>query len=208
LTSGGAAEIEKWIFFAASRILQWNQWFRQSGFRFRQILGVTSVASGKSFSFRFSGLLVQAIARRWWIIENRNQTISAHFLFFKKFATTKTFSAENSIPVFTARGLNSSNAASICWRSILATRFNSQNAPWILRGQAGNRACAVNAERGEGFKSACTPAPPPLSEPAMVKADGQIFFAQPFSKINAKTQGCKGAKSQIELILGGLAAWR
>ena len=62
------------------------------------------------------------------------------------------FSGENSIPVFTAAGGSSSNTASIWCRSILANTVRRQNPAGILRGEAGDGARAVDAERGERFQ--------------------------------------------------------
>ena len=80
-----------------------------------------------------------------------------------------------SMPVFTALGGSPANTASICSRTILGV------AAWMPRTPFGF--CAVRqvmavvpwTPRAEKtFKSAWMPAPPPLSEPAMVSATGRL----------------------------------
>ena len=89
------------------------------------------------------------------------------------------FSAENSIPVFTAAGFNSSNTASICCRSILG---ETGSTPRTRRGFCAVRQAMALApwtpSAAKVFKSAWMPAPPPLSEPAMVRATGNFFLAR------------------------------
>ena len=82
-------------------------------------------------------------------------------------------SVENSIPVFTAFGVSSEKTASICLRTI------SARTGWMPVTPRGF--CAVmqvmalvpwTPSTPKVFKSAWMPAPPPLSEPATVKAMG------------------------------------
>ena len=71
----------------------------------------------------------------------------------KNSATARTFSADNSIPVFTARGHNSANTAWICCRSILGDTGSSPRT--CLGFCAVRQAMALapwNAKRGEGLQ--------------------------------------------------------
>ena len=78
-------------------------------------------------------------------------------------------SGEDSIPILTASGTISSNTASICssiifglisWMSITRAVFSATTETITLMP---NTPCAAMV-----FRSACTPAPPEQSEPAMV----------------------------------------
>ena len=81
--------------------------------------------------------------------------------------------AENNIPVFTAAGWSSPNTACICRSSILG---EAGSIPRTCRGfWAVRQAMALapwTPSAANVFKSAWMPAPPPLSEPAMVSATG------------------------------------
>ena len=94
----------------------------------------------------------------------------------KSSTTTEIFSAVNNIPVFTAAGRNSSNTASICRRSIFGEHGST---PRTRRGFCAVRQAMALApwtpSAANVFKSAWMPAPPPLSEPAMVSATGRFF---------------------------------
>jgi len=113
----------EWIFRAAERKSSGDEIFCSARISASSRFGVTSAASGRSFSFRnFSAAgwnsrtpLVETITGSTTSFGFR----ISDFGFRKKFATTEMFLAENSIPVFTAAGFSSSNTASICWRSIL-----------------------------------------------------------------------------------------
>ena len=77
------------------------------------------------------------------------------------------------MPNFTVRQGRSSSTASICWRTM------DGSMPWMAR--TSQVFCAVMAVMAEVpntpmadmvFRSACIPAPPLLSEPAMVNTTG------------------------------------
>ena len=115
------------------------------------------------------------------------------------------FSAENSIPVFTAAGGSSSNTASICWRSIFGEHGSTAK---TRRGFCAVRQAMALApwtpSAAKVFKSAWMPAPPPLSEPAMVSATGKIFCVNhDCANLNAKAQRCK-ARSLNRFALASL----
>jgi len=108
-------------------------------------------------------------------------TISAHFLFSKKFATTKTFSAENSNSGFHgARTQFFKRGFDLLAQHFGRTRFNSQKR--ALDFARSGRQSRLRRERRarRRFSNPLHAAPPPLSDRRWSK-DGQ-FFPQPIFK--------------------------
>ena len=90
-------------------------------------------------------------------------------------ATAATVAAVASIPVFTLATEKSSRMVSTCCRTNVGSRATTPRTSAVF--------CAVTAVRAQVpctrkaakvLRSACAPAPPPESEPAMVKAVGGV----------------------------------
>ena len=88
------------------------------------------------------------------------------------------FSAENSIPVFTAAGRQFlKHGFDLLAQHFGRTRFDAEDAPGILRGEAGNGAGAVDAERGEGFQIRLDARAAAAVGAGDGQRDGQVFLA-------------------------------
>ena len=89
--------------------------------------------------------------------------------------TVATVAAVASIPVFTLRTAKSSRTVSICCCTNVGSSATTPRTSAVF--------CAVTAVRAQVpytrnaakvFRSACAPAPPPESDPAMVRAVGGV----------------------------------
>ena len=179
LTSAAQPKRE-WICFAAARIASTEAGLHPAKISASSRFGVTSAASGRSFSHNIFTAFGSSNFAPLVEIQSGSTTNCrlpiADCRFRKKSATTEIFSAENSIPVFTAAGGNSPNTASICCLSILGETVST---PMTRRGFCAVRQAMALApwtpSAAKVFKSAWMPAPPPLSEPAMVRATGNCL---------------------------------
>ena len=90
-------------------------------------------------------------------------------------ATSRTIAALASMPVLVPSTAKSSRTVSTCWRTNAGSRAITARTSAVfwavtaVRAQVPWTRCAANV-----FRSACAPAPPPESEPAMVSAVGGV----------------------------------
>jgi len=78
-------------------------------------------------------------------------------------------------------------------------RFDTEDAPRILRGETGDGAGAVDAERGEGFQIRLDARAAAAVGTGDGQGDGQLFSRSHFLEINAKARRSKGAKTACGL---------
>ena len=144
--------------------------------------GVTSLAKGNSRLFRAASALGFSNGVPLLEIITGSITSCSPRRLAKRLATASMIGCENNIPVFTALTGRLANTASNCASTTLAL------ADWIAVTSLG--VCAVThvttlapctPSELKTRKSACTPAPPPQSDPATVKAAWRFCLNLPVS---------------------------
>ena len=128
-------------------------------------------------------------------------------------ATSRIIPADNSIPVLIARGGSSAKTASSCCLTIAGVAACIARTPrgfCAVRQVMALVPCTPSA--ANVFRSACIPAPPPLSEPAMVKATGQggrwftrEFSAREWAKGSWKAPGIQHGRQAVSFLREPLA---
>ena len=156
--------------------------------------GVTSVASGSSFSFRIftaagsSNLapLVETITGSTTSFE-----MLSHFgfEFRKNFATTRNIFRREQHSGFHRRRLQFfKHGFDLLPQHFRRTRLDAENAPGILRGEAGDGAGAVDAQRGERFQIGLDARAAAAVRAGDGQRDGQFFPFQSCAQLNRELQ--------------------
>lgn len=135
-------------------------------------LGVMSVACGKMCS-RISCVARSSSSREPLVVTITGSQTTAPSKERRKEATSPMTSSVPSIPSLTARGARSSLSVAIVVRSILDDGYSTFRTSWLFWAVSAvitEQPCAPSAWKA--CRSACMPAPPPESDPAMVHTMG------------------------------------